>query len=444
MGVFLSVVEKWERGEPVGVLDFIPDDGGGRLLREAKTYWYWTPPGDPKRAEKRPKSNLACLLTQPGVERVLAPLDLVDSKAEFLHMYGLSEELSITFEKFKELVETGRLVITLNRASSHYRADFYKEIFQACERAGYTPFQSYFWIIQFMLTYKLAGLAREEKIPPEKGWEALALKKHPQYDFSKCEEELKDIFEGEEFEIASTDLWGLRVFGFERLTDHALELIRKNKSLGHVLLDAFSHYLTKPCILGLMGCRYYDDVDLSIMAFLRLRSVELLAIAPAFFSLVTEGPAGSSIVYRPDRGDVERFLERGPDEELVNLQGDIQRSAWSYDFTKLIEDYHKLGEVISERYDKELRDWFRRSKIVKGSLYFGIGLTAFTALLTNLPDGLKLLLPLVLGWEKVGKEVERLSNLLVERWPFREKGIPFTLWRYGVKPRKHSKPSRKP
>jgi hypothetical protein len=133
-------LERAAKHEHVSVLDLMPDDFGGML--RGKSYAYWRPPGSPEIVKKRPRLNLASFLSSPeavGAQRILVPLIPLGGKAEFKYEYGLSEELGVTFEDFMRLVEEGRLVLQLAGPPSEYDADFYKGLFTACKRAGYTP-----------------------------------------------------------------------------------------------------------------------------------------------------------------------------------------------------------------------------------------------------------------------------------------------------------------
>jgi hypothetical protein len=136
---------------------------------------------------------------------------------------------------------------------------------------------------------------------------------------------------------------------------------------------------------------------------------------------------------RPDRDDVRAFLKRGPDDELARCLGGFQRAAWDYDLLGIVKHCERLGEIISERYDKELEDWFRRSKVARGTIRGGIILTSSMLSLSSIPPELKTLLEILLGI--LERCHERLSDWLVERWPLAEKGLPFFLWKYGIEPK---------
>jgi hypothetical protein len=167
-----KTLERMMKGGRVSVLDLMPDDLG-RMLREAGSYAYWIPPGSLKDAKERPLGNLGAFLSGlevRGAERIIVPLNVVHSKAEFEYGYGLSEELGITFEDFSRLVEDGRLVLVLSGGPHRYGVDFYKVLFKACERAGYTPPFAPPRIHHFMSRIKLDGLAEKERIPREEGW----------------------------------------------------------------------------------------------------------------------------------------------------------------------------------------------------------------------------------------------------------------------------------
>jgi hypothetical protein len=128
------------------------------------------------------------------------------------------------------------------------------------------------------------------------------------------------------------------------------------------------------------------------------------------------------------------FLKEGPDDELAQCVGGFQRAAWDYDLLDIMKHYERLEEIILEQYNKELKDWFRRSKVVKGFAYAGIGLTCATIASLSIPAGLPTLLSILLNVKKVQREVDAFSRWLVERWPFAEKGLPFFLWKYDIKP----------
>jgi hypothetical protein len=449
-------LEKAQKGEHISILDLMPDDFG-EILRRVESYSYWEPPGDSKIAEERLIGNLASFLSRPevrGTQRIVAPLVVARSKAEFKHKCGLAEGLGVTFERFKQLVEEGRLMLKLSGDPARYRADFYKDLFTACERAGYTPPFSSLRIDQFVRLVRLIELAAKEGVPPEEGWQDLVLNKYPYLDLKKCLEDvnailneevvrklktkLKTISMEEEDSIQAmlaSDLFSLRAWGFGKIAYHGLELMKKDAVLGASILSDFKYYTVGGVDMALGGLRLFDDADASAMVFLGLKPVELPC--PASLSLASQKSIECSVITEPDRYEVEGFLKKGSDIELASCVREFQRAANDYDLVKAIDYYERLGIIVSERYDEEVKDWFRRSKIMRGTVHGGLILTssAITSFLSIHP-GLNLLLNILLNISQrlLQEHVERLSGWLVEKWPFAEKGLPFFLWKYGIKP----------
>jgi hypothetical protein len=304
----------------------------------------------------------------------------------------------------------------------------------------------------YVLTIRLADLALKEGIPPEEGWMDHVLKRYPNLDHYKCEEDARAVLNEKRAEIEAfftkereasirgelaALIYALRLFGFEKIVDYCLELTKKTLLiLGGIILEDFGNYIVHG-IYALGGLRLFDDRDLRNMAFLGLKPAELQP-SSASLSLATQRPLECSIVREPDRDDVRGFLKRGSDDELASYVGGFQRAAWDYDLSSVVKHYERLGEVISERYDEELKNWFRRSKVARGTVHGGIILTSssITSFLP-IPPGLNFLLNILLNIPQVllQEHLERLSNWLVERWPFAEKGLPFLLWMCGIEPK---------
>jgi hypothetical protein len=440
----LKGLERAMEGGRVGVLDLMPDDFG-RTLKGAGSYAFWTPPGDPEVAEAMPIASPASFLSSPevrGARRIVVPLHVARNKAEFKREYGLSERLGVAFEDFMRLVEEGRLVLTLTASSDRYSADFYKDLFKACERAGYTPPRSGLRVDAFARYIRLVELAVKESIPPRKGWKDLLLERHPNLSPDKCMEDVKALLneealkeleiifmeEGSTQRMLAAYLLSLRVWGFERIANCCLELMRRDAMLGAAILHDFHYYYVGGVVDALGGARLFDDLDARNLAASRLRPEEQLP-PPASLSLAVQRPVECLVVRRPNRDDVRSLLKEGPDDELASCVGGFQRAANDYDLVGAVNHYERLREVVSKRYDGELKDRFRRSKVVRGSMRGCIGLTSSAIALHSIPAGLTVLLSVLKGGE-VWRGVEELPSWLAEGWPLLEKGLPFFLWKY--------------
>ncbi|MGD0330213.1 MAG: hypothetical protein ABSB40_07160 [Nitrososphaeria archaeon] len=459
-------LEKLSVGQEISILSFVGDELYPKL--EGKGYGLWNPPGDINRAKANPYRNLASFLLSPiRPQPTLMMLDAFPDKATFQYVHGLSEELGITYGKFIELVSNGTIILTLSQLPSYFKPEFYEEIFHACEKQGYSPPMAGFNVSSFILRSRLYDLASKEGISFENGWEELIFRKHSELDFRENRDRIAKMISNETVEKliranilfdrkntinnAATQLTDLNSFGFEKLATIAERIMRKDDLHGYGVLSGYYSYLIYPCNFGLLGLSSYDMEDVTIMKYLRVSddrvtslwedNMDVLATSKVSLSLVT-APFEANIVSNPDPGKVDRFIEK-PDPELSENIIRSKNAVNRYEFSEVKESYGKLSEIITERYNRELEDWFKREKIAKSTAYLGVGLTALAGATAGW-DYLNWLLkeyPIIgltagLAIREIIEKIKKtdVTNFLVEKWPFTEKGLPFVLWKYGIKP----------
>lgn len=458
-------LEKLSRGQEISILSFLDDELYPRL--RGKGYGLWVPPRDPERVKAAPYKNLTNLLLSPlRPQPILMLLDIFPDKATFRYMLGLSEQFGITYEKFVELVTDGTIILILSQLPSHFKSDFYEEIFHACDKQGYFPPITCSRISGFMARLKIRDLASKEGILLQSRWQERVLQKNPEYDYRENRNRITKIMSngtldkimGESLlfdrdsviDLAATALTDLNCFGFEQLSSIADKVMKKDDYYGFEVLDDYKDHLIYPCNIGLLGLLEYDLEDVAITKHLRkaddksssLREDDegVLASSKPALSLVT-APFEANILSDPDPQEVDRFIEE-PDPELCKNTIRLKNAANLYDFSELQSSYEKLAEIVSERYNKEFEDWFKRERIVKGTLRLGTGFTALAEAMTGWGNMNWLLKEYPLMGEISptilqiieGISEKDVSRFLVRKWPFAEKGLPFVLWKYEMKP----------
>jgi hypothetical protein len=204
-----------------------------------------------------------------------------------------------------------------------------------------------------------------------------------------------------------------------------------------------------PCNVGLFGSLEYDLEDVAITRYLRIADdkssslrgdEDIFASSKPALSLVT-APFEVNILSNPDPQEVDRFIDE-PDPELCKNTLRFKNAANLYDYSELQSSFENLAEIVSERYNKEFKDWFKRGRIVKGTLWLGTGFTALAKAMVGW-DNMNWLLkeypligqisPAILNIIE-GISEKDVSRFLAKKWPFTEKGLPFVLWKHEMKP----------
>jgi hypothetical protein len=470
------------RGEKISLLDFVPEYEN--ILRD-KTYGLWIPPGSIQIMLQRPVTNLANMLDKgkPVPSILLVPLNACRSKAEFMTVYGLAPDKGgPPYETFLQEIREGRILPIITENPTHYKADFYQEIFKACEEGEIKqlpPFPLYRTTL-FMKRFSLIVSAIWDRIPLEEGWEDLVLQKHSEYEFESWKNEARNILSDEAVQIiqkkypfmqdkelvastVATRAYELSVFGFSSLANRSPELLREDPLLGYSVLEVYVNYLVSGYSNGLGGLRMYDRVDLENMTILGLlREPGLLSRflgaikkrkgAPTLEEAIMASPADFSvvgsavelpIVARIDVDDLRNSLKRGRDGELEKNMLEAMRAFHSYDFAKFREKNETINEIIAERISKETRSYYRWSKIAEATFVAGGTLTLAAGAMA-VYQHLQPLLSLYSvfagkTFEAMIKNREYVAKWLVSRWPFQQKGLPYHLWLHNIKPDKIKK-----
>jgi hypothetical protein len=204
----------------------------------------------------------------------------------------------------------------------------------------------------------------------------------------------------------------------------------------------------------------YDKVDLEVMAFLRIiknmPKRDLLWRSPAGFSVVGT-PAEIPVVMKFDEDDLKNSLRRERDRELEKHMLDSMRAFQGYDFGEFLRRNEEINEIICERIVKETGGYYRRSKIIEGTMISGGTLTLLAGaieayqrlqpLLKIIPGIPEIIPEAILGTilEEILKKIPEIikkrevARWLVSRWPFQQKGLPFYLWLHGIRPERIKK-----
>lgn len=467
--LMFSSFAKVDRGKKIKIRDVFPDDFRKHL---EKGFTDWVPPGGIKAVKTYPNRNLASLLTTVPVPKVvLIPLNPHPDKYTFMYNYGLARELGLTYEHFLELVATGRIVLHRMSPPTSYKADFYQEIFDACENANYLPCQASRMLTVLSWHYKVSLVAKEMQIPMVDGFRKFVVRSNPQYDYGKTNHYVRSVFDEDALDPlrrdwpqsngvilgrASFNIHNLRVLGFEKITEEILKLMDESKVQTWHLLNAYHHFLVSPFIEGFFGELHYDILDVMNMTFLRIIPDDLSAIwkdmltaSPASMRL-TFDPFEANIVVEPDSDELWKFIRNYEDRETEKNLVSFTEAAKAYDFDEASRNYEKISEIVRERINTEYKAWMKRSKCVRATLYMGVGLTASAGAIAGfqklhwllrevpyiypaLPYMVKQLI------ESTRLAVNKTTSWLVDHWPFAEKGFPYILFNYGKNPEKHRK-----
>jgi hypothetical protein len=463
--VISSLLDRVEGGEKISLLDLAPEYR--EILRE-RTYGLWEPPGDIRLMLRRPIFNLASMLDRgmPVPSVLLVPLNVCKSKAEFMARYGLVPEMGgPSYDIFLREIREGRILPVIMGPPTHYKGDFYQEILKACKEGEIQQFPPFlvYRIPLFMGEFSLIApvIQNLEVIPPVR---ILVLQNHPEYDFKSWAEKVVSILSDETMRIIQKEhpMWdkeyvasiitthahSLSVFGFSNLANLSLELFRESPLEGFNVLHFYYDYLVSGYLRGLGGLKMYDRVDLGIMTFLGtikkrdlLREGKPVALSPASFGVVGT-PTEIPIMVKFDEDDLKNSLKRERDNELEKHMLDLMRAFQRYDFREFYEKNKAINEIIGERIAKETREYYRRSKIVEGTIIPGGTLTlaaGAAAAYQHLQPLLDLINEIISEMisEKISEKksgiMEKVMRWLVSRWPFQQKGLPFYLWLHGIR-----------
>jgi hypothetical protein len=471
--VISSLVDRVKRGEKISLLDFTPECR--EILRE-KAYGLWIPPGNVQTMLLRPLTNLASMLDRgmPVPSVLLVPLILCRSKAEFMAYYGLVPEMGgPSYDIFLQEIREGRILPFITTSPIHYKGGLYQEILKACKEGEIQqpPLFLPYRILSLMGEFSLRESAIQEGIPLEEGWKDLVLQRHPEYDFKSWKKGVRGILSDERartiqkehpyigdkddiVSVIATYAHELSIFGFSGLANVSLKLFRESL-LGFSVLYAYDRYLVSGYSRGLGGLMVYDRFDLGIMGFLRIiknmPKRDLLWISPAGFS-VAGTPVEIPVVMKFDEDDLKNSLKREMDRELEKHMLGSMKAFQEYDFGEFFRINEAISEIITERIVRETRGYYRRSKIIEGTIISGGTLTlaagaieAYQRLqpLLKIIPGIPEIIPesifgIILEeiLKKIPEIIEKreVARWLVSRWPFQQKGLPFYLWLHRIKP----------
>jgi hypothetical protein len=169
---------------------------------------------------------------------------------------------------------------------------------------------------------------------------------------------------------------------------------------------------------------------------------ETIMASPAGFSLVGSA-VELPIVARFDVDDLRNSLKRERDKELEGNMLEAMRAFQSYDFAKFREKNEAINEIIAEGIAKEMRSYYRRSKIVEGTFVAGgtLTLAAGAMAVYQYLQPLLSLYSVFAGkaFDFMIKKREDVAKWLVSSWPFQQKGLPFYLRLHNIKPDKIQK-----
>lgn len=468
--ITLKSLDKCVKGQKIDILeDLLPE------LKHLKGKNYTViPPGRTlDRCETIPKFNLGLLLGSGLYDNAIVPLEPFADKSTFEISYGLSVNRGshVSFDHFISLIKEGKLFVYLVSSPREYKAEFYKEIFKSCdELPSLLPCRTEF----LARNLRCAILAHTERIEIDK-----VLKLHPQYDLVECVKEVEEVFgdylvkfpktmgfigyEGDMRWIANflaTNLWSLRVFGFERLSELALKCARLDKEFGSEILMTYNTYLTWPISGGLFATTNYSEYDINRMSFIKALPKKLEVI---WKDVLSSSPVASSLAScqigldTVELGGMEllRLIEDlGNNKNAVNLRQkivDVNKALSNYDFREVEKSFNKIDEIITENINSEIRDYQRKGHIAIHLLRFGKTFAAWTT------HGLTMLAGLIARSEKfewfaaalagTGASLwtyERLREIKAEDivrwwskiWPFKDPGIGFVMWEKAQQKRK--------
>ncbi len=360
------------------------------------SYSYAPPPGSPEGVKERPSYNLNYLLTSSLYDKIIVPLVPHTYKSSFKYFYGFGRYrgCKIDFETFIRLIEEEKIKITLTAPPTNYNKDFYKDLFKICEKQDYLPSFVSRRISGFYLFIRLAEIAASHGIPSDNEWWNTVLTMHPEYDWNGCFEEVMQIIEDDKnkireieralnlkrediFEDIVTSLRDLRAFGYDAICDEIiLECLKKDINYGYDKLKSFCRYLIEPVSDAIFGYTNYDFMDIKDMHSLRVLPENL---AYLWKDILSSYPLNSSVIsdsveinlVELDARELLNLLTRYEEKETKDCVIGIKRSLDEFDVSKASMYYKKINEIITERYNKEIRGYYKREKLVRYGIRFG-------------------------------------------------------------------------
>lgn len=464
----LKGVDKIHDGKKVEILDLVPELKG----IGDKSYSLFTHPGNPETAMDHPITNIGNVLATNMSEYIIFPLELLNTKNDFKYFNGLSNGCGLNFEDFLEHIRNGEIKPVLTCSPKEYdyskniRKCFYKDIFDACAIQDYTPPYSSWRVVRLFEELKLAKVADESGISIDNGWGDEVREKHPEYSMTKCNEDAKKLLNnstvkkiGEECLIDAetvvktfeTSLLDLRLFGFEELADLAIELSKKDPYLGYYILNAYDSYFIRPFVDGLFGYIHYDYNEIRAMSLLKVvTSVsdeyleQVLYSSPASYSIIVKHPIKINTI-KPSRKGLKILIENRERKALNKCASDLKNTINNGDLNKIPNLNEKLGGIVEEDINNEVRNLYRTEKIVNNSLTVG------SCLIENSPIAINNLSETVGNNPGIGILIEIGAKALADhirmedpksiveslprKWLLTGCGLPFVLWEYDVKPK---------
>lgn len=463
--LLLKSFDKVSRGEKIDILeDLIPEF---RDLKN-KSYTIWMPPRSPEIAEKYPSHNLGTLLSSSMYDHIIVPVSAEPNEAIFTYTYGLSENRGcrVSFDQFLGFIRDGKLKPITSTRAGRYSPKFYNRIFKACEQQekGYFPPNS--WRIgELFHCLKFEKLATSDKVERTGGWEDVVGEKHPEYVLPECVKEIKKVLKDVDlnsvariygcrpvqriFGILATDLYELRMFGFEGIAEVALKSLQLDPELGSWALHKYGRYLVDPIDVGLFGFNNYRRESIEKMLFLRLIPKdlghmwkELLSSSPASSSVLSPQATLNTVELRGD--DLTRFVDTHPEEELKNSVKGMNACLAEFDLVGAVENFERFDQVVAERFNKEIRSMSRKGHVANNILRFGksfldssvdVG-AAFLGAVMAAAGQFQWLPAIFLGAVAAKYGERKLNEIKPEDvvrwwsdiWPFSDPGLPFVLW----------------
>lgn len=443
-----TIIEAVRKGSSPSLLELSPRF---KDIIQGHTYGLWNPPQIPNELQNPARRILTSLVSDFSPEVLLVPLYYnIRNKKDFIETYGLSKEYGISYDNFLDLVKNGRIHVYIQSSPSTYESSFYNEIFKncyECDNGSYLPPQ---FPLVFYTAAKFGSLIKESG--PNLDRETLSQilkgeKHHPDYWIKIAENSLAfagtsitDTERNDYINGVANDSWCLYASGFSGLADLLSEKLIRNPDLLQKVLRYYRIYLANGYSDALGGLRFYDGYDIERMSFLRLipnekykELQELIKYSPAASTIAVD-PIDSLLISEPGEGDIERALQRDRDEELMSANYDIQNAIQNYDFVGLMERSKKINEIITEQLNRETKEHFRNSKLIRygvrlaGSLGVEGALMAATGGASASLPGLGTLIGNTIDEVFLGKQVNRIGQYLSKKWIFRQKGLPSIIW----------------
>ncbi len=464
----LKGVDKIHDGKKVEIMDLVPE------LKEIgdKSYSLFTHPGNPETAMNRPIANIGNVLATSMSEYIIFPLELLNTKNDFKYFNGLSNNCGLNFEDFLEHIRNGEIKPVLTSSPKDYDYSrnngkcFYKDIFDACAVQDYTPPYSGWRVFRLFEELKLAKIADESEISIDTGWGDEVRGKYPEYSLTKCNEDAKKLLNnsaikkiGKECLIDDetvvktfgTSLLDLRLSGFDGLADLGIELSKKDPYLGYYVLNAYDSYFIRPFVDGLFGYIHYDYDEIRAMSLLRVvtnvsdeYSEQVLGSSPASSSIIVKHPIELNTI-KPSRKGLKVLIENRERKELNKCSSDLKNAINNGDLNKIPNLNEKLGGIVEEVINNEVRSLYRIEKIVTNFL------TVASCSIENSPIAINNLSETVGNNPIFGSLIEITAKVLADhirmkdpksiveslprKWPLTRCGLPFVLWEYDIKPK---------